>query len=211
MLPGGAGLSYNPERGSNIGARAIRPKAQSPAGSRCALLDCVHQEVLRLPHPSGPGRGPTAQASPGVLSLSLNLTAGRITLVGVLNRRSAHHLLDAIRALSATAHQRWVMDTEGMRSCDSSGLRTVGACYRTALRHGAQLRIVGAAPWFRQALATVRLDGHLLAAGGTSPECAVDRTYPLVKVSSYSLASLAAAGPIPAGPAAGYAGAALSS
>lgn len=96
------------------------------------------------------------------LNLAIDLIAGRITLAGELDRQTAHHLLDAARTLSETAHRRWVLDAGELRFCDASGLRAISACYRKALRHGSNMSIVSAGPWLLRALAALRLDNHLM-------------------------------------------------
>lgn len=88
---------------------------------------------------------------------------------GPLDRRTAHLFTDATRALLAGSADAWAIDVAGLTDCDVTGLRAIVAAYRLALRHGRRLALVGPPPWLRQALARLRLDHHLLAAGqGTS-------------------------------------------
>ncbi|WP_236825558.1 MULTISPECIES: STAS domain-containing protein [unclassified Blastococcus] len=117
------------------------------------------------------------------LTLSIDLSVGQITLAGELDRWTAHHLLDAARALSATPHQQWVMVVADLQFCDATGLRAISACYRTALRRGSRMKLLGAAPGMRKALASLRLDSHVMDDFGPVIDCSAEeqRTYPLVR------------------------------
>lgn len=106
---------------------------------------------------------PGRDGDPHGFTVTADLAGGCISLAGRLSRRNSYHLLDAVRAMSTTGHSRWAIETAGLCSCDASGLRALGACYRTALRQGAQLTVVDAAPWLQAALRTVRLDSHLMS------------------------------------------------
>lgn len=79
------------------------------------------------------------------------------------------------------------MEAADIRSCDSIGLRAISACYRTALRHGATMSVVGADPGLRRALSTLRLDTHLMVVNGGREDAEADMTYPLARV--YDLAA----------------------
>ncbi|WP_396349616.1 STAS domain-containing protein [Geodermatophilus sp. DSM 44513] len=167
-------------------------KRQSPGCSpvRCLLrrllsarasLDPPARSLLVLDRP--PSRPVLVRQRPaGQLTVGIDLVAGRITLAGELNRQTAHHLLDAARTLSAVPLPRWIMDAEQLQFCDSIGLRAISACYRTALRHGATMRIVGATRGLRRALAALRLDNHLMDGDCAAEEVDADRAYPLAKV-----------------------------
>ncbi len=137
-----------------------------------------------LSHPA-----PLGDRQPAELTVAVDLIAGRITLAGGLDRRNAHHLLDAVRALTTVTHARWVVDAARVNSCDASGLRVISACYRQALRQGSDMRIVGAAPWLRRALAALRLDTHIVGGDshGTEKDPVADKAYPLVKVKGLPL------------------------
>lgn len=77
-----------------------------------------------------------------------------------------------------------------MIRCDASGLRAPSACYRSALRRGANMIIVGADPSLRIAPSTLRLDQHLMEQPRHRAAAAVaDRFYPLVKVPEADLAA----------------------
>lgn len=131
----------------------------------------------------------------GQLTVSIDLIAGRISLAGELNRQTVHHLLDAARTLSAVPHSRWIMEAHEIRSCDSTGLRAVSACYRQALRHGATMSVVGADPGLRRALSTLRLDTHLGVGDGRPEHFEAARAFPLAKV--YDLAAVQPPSPAP--------------
>lgn len=115
--------------------------------------------------------------------MALDLTVGRITLVGGLNRRTARHLLDAVRTLGLVQQTRWILDVEAVTGYDDTGLRAVGACYRRALRQGAELTVVGAGVRLQTALNMLRLDNHVIDGGHHAVnDSRLDGTYPLVKV-----------------------------
>lgn len=100
--------------------------------------------------------------NPHGFTITADLAGGRISLAGRLDRATCYHLLDVVRSLNATDHPRWAIETAGLCSGDASGLRALSACYRRALRQGAQLSIVDAPPWLQAALAAVRLDLHVM-------------------------------------------------
>lgn len=131
----------------------------------------------------------------GQLVVDVDLVAGRISLTGDLSRHTAHHLLDAARTLSAVPHLRWVLEAAELRSCDATGLRAISACYRKALRHGATMRITGPSLGLKRALASLRLDNHLLDSDGAGDQVNADTVYPLAKV--YDLASVRPMYPTP--------------
>ena len=131
----------------------------------------------------------------GHLTVDVDLTGGRISLAGDLDRHAAHHLLDAARTLSAVPHRRWVLEVAELRSCDAIGLRAISACYRKALRHGATMRIAGPHPGLKRALASLRLVNHLLDSDGAADQVNADTVYPLAKV--YDLATVRPPSPTP--------------
>jgi anti-anti-sigma factor len=119
--------------------------------------------------------------------VNVDLTAGRIALTGELDRRTAHHLLDAARTLRETQHPRWVLDAGKLSFCDATGLRAISACYRLALRRGSELRIVRADSRLVAALAALRLDHHLMESRPLRhdpPVIPLQRGYPLAKAFS---------------------------
>lgn len=117
------------------------------------------------------------------LTVNVDLLAARITVVGELDRYTIRHLVDAVRALAISGASRWIMDVEAMTMCDASGLRALSACYRSALRRGADMTVVGASPWLRAALSRMRLDQHLVRqARERAGDPPLDRLYPLVKM-----------------------------
>lgn len=108
----------------------------------------------------------SSDASTPRLTVNADLASGRIVLIGELGRRTAFQLLDAARKMAATDHRVWMLDTRELHSCDASGLRALAVAYRQAIRRGATLTVVGAGGWLRHALATIKLDHHVL--GGQS-------------------------------------------
>jgi anti-anti-sigma factor len=111
--------------------------------------------------PSLPRRAPRADAV-APLVVRLDLVGGRVELAGRLDHRSAPLLHDAVSALLRTAGDRWVIDVAGLTGCDHSGLRTIGAAYRRALRRGKRLTLVGSSPALQAALARLRLHHHVI-------------------------------------------------
>lgn len=127
------------------------------------------------------------------LTVDSDLRLGRISLAGELDRQTAPQLLDAARRIAATEHRDWVFYTHELHFCDASGLRAIAVAYRQALRRGATMTVVGAGGWLRRALATIKLDHHVLAAQPCSmsavvalaarmPTNYVAPRYPLAKV-----------------------------
>lgn len=117
----------------------------------------------------------------------VDATVGQITLVGELDRQTAHRLLDAAGTLAAAGHPHWVIDARGLHFCDASGLRAISMTYRRALRHGATMRVVGAGRWLRRSLATIRLHHHVFGDDGRpsadgSTIGYVPAVFPLAKV-----------------------------
>lgn len=136
------------------------------------------QSLRRLPT-HGASEQPAAQ-----LAVSLDVGGGRITLVGELDRQTAHQRLDAARALSATDHAHWVIDARDLHFCDANGLRVLSATYPRAIRSGATVRVVGAGRWLRRALATIRLHHHVFKEDSSESVGAqghVPAVYPLAK------------------------------
>ncbi|MGY1710303.1 STAS domain-containing protein [Geodermatophilus sp. SYSU D00758] len=115
-----------------------------------------------MSHP--PMHGPAAGSpAPGQLVMTVDLSSGHVRLVGRLDRRTVHHLLDAVRALSATDHPRWSIDAAALESCDATAVRALGACYRRARGNRAQLRVVAARPFLVTALSAVRVDSRVVS------------------------------------------------
>ena len=76
------------------------------------------------------------------LTVSVDWVQGTVVLCGELDRESAHHLADALWALSTTPHACWVVDTAGVTWCDVSGLRALAAACTLAAATGRELRLV---------------------------------------------------------------------
>lgn len=120
---------------------------------------------------------------PRRLTVSITVATGRITVAGDLDRRTVRHLLDAVRTLDVVRQGRWVFDVTGVTDYDDAGVRALGACYRRAVRRGAQMTVVGAGDGLQTTLSRVRLDHHVIRGGRRAVEASLpDRTYPLVRV-----------------------------
>jgi anti-anti-sigma factor len=76
------------------------------------------------------------------LTVSIDWVHGTVELRGELDRQSAHHLADALSALTTTAHACWELDTSGVTWCDAGGLRALAAAHAFAVASGRSLRLV---------------------------------------------------------------------
>ena len=76
------------------------------------------------------------------LVVSIDWVNGAVVLCGELDRDAAHHLVDAVAALSATPHLEWVVDTADVTWCDATGLRALAEAHAIAVADGRQLRLV---------------------------------------------------------------------
>src|SRR3982751_6937372 len=108
------------------------------------------------------------KAGPAVL-VRIDFVRARLELSGRLDRHTAHVLHDAISTLLQTDTDRWIINVAGLTGFDPTGLRTIGATYRRALRHRRQLTLVGTPPVLQAALGRLRLDHHVLAAEEETP------------------------------------------
>ena len=113
-----------------------------------------------------PDRPPKTAPS---LIVRIDFARARLELTGQLDRYTAHVLHDAISTLLQTDSDRWIIHVAGLTGLDPTGLRTIGATYRRALRHRRQLTLVGTPPFLRTALARLRLDHHVLASEQDTP------------------------------------------
>ncbi|MFW3168649.1 STAS domain-containing protein [Geodermatophilus sp. CPCC 206100] len=84
---------------------------------------------------------------PRTLLVSVDLRAGRVYVTGDLDRACAHHLLDALAALSSTAHPVWTVDASGISFCDTEGLRVLARAQALAAARGCSVRVVRARPF----------------------------------------------------------------
>ncbi|MGZ4649089.1 MAG: STAS domain-containing protein [Kineosporiaceae bacterium] len=100
---------------------------------------------------------------PPSFRVHVDLTTGRLTAAGRLERRTTHLLADAVRTLLVAEHRAWHLDVDGVTAIDTEGVRAVVAAYRLALRHDRRLTLHGPDPALREALGRLRLDRHLLA------------------------------------------------
>ena len=103
------------------------------------------------------------------LIVRIDFVRARLELSGQLDRHTAHVLHDAISTLLPTDSDRWIIHVAGLTGLDPTGLRTIGATYRRALRHRRQLTLVGTPPVLQTALARLRLDHHVLPVAKDTP------------------------------------------
>src|SRR3954454_17491369 len=116
-----------------------------------------------LPRPDRPPK-----AAPSLL-VGIDFVRARLELSGQLDRPTVHVLHDAVSTLLQTDTDRWILHVAGLTGFDATGLRTIGATYRRALRHRRQLTLVGPSPLLQAALARPRLDHHVLASEQDTP------------------------------------------
>ena len=81
---------------------------------------------------------------PPYLTVSVEWACATVVLRGELDRDCAHHLVDALTALTGTAQPCWVVDASAVTWCDAGGLRALAAAHTLAVAHGRELRLVGA-------------------------------------------------------------------
>jgi len=103
------------------------------------------------------------------LIVRIDFARARLELSGQLDRHTAHVLHDAISTLLQTDNDRWIINAAGLTGFDPTGLRTIGATYRRALRHRRQLTLVDTPPLLQAALARLRLEHHVLATEEDTP------------------------------------------
>src|SRR3954471_3775466 len=142
-------------------------QTRSGAGLHVSFLlldrgDCVSSAGSLLQ----PDRPPKAAPS---LIVRIDFTRARLELSGQLDRHTAHVLHDAISTLLQTDSDRWIIHVAGLTGFDPTGLQTIGATYRRALRHRRRLTLVDPSPLLQAALARLRLDHHVLASHQNTP------------------------------------------
>ena len=108
------------------------------------------------------------KAAPSLI-VRIDFVRARLELSGQLDRHTAHVLHDATSTLLQTDSDRWIVHVAGLTGFDPTGLRTIGATYRRALRHRRRLTLIGPSPLLQAALARLRLDHHVLAAEQDTP------------------------------------------
>lgn len=108
----------------------------------------------RLPHP--------LELREPSLDVRLDVCEGTLHLGGTLDRHTVAAFHAAVSRLFDQARRGWVIDVEGLDSCDVTGLRALSVAYRRALMHGRRIKVAGSPPWLCRALERIRLDAHLL-------------------------------------------------
>jgi anti-sigma B factor antagonist len=103
------------------------------------------------------------------LTVSIDWVHGAVVLRGELDRDAAHHLIDALAALRAAGHPRWVVDAAEVTWCDAGGLRALACAHALAVESGRELRLVRPSRCVHRLITLSGLD-QLLAA--TDPPAA---------------------------------------
>jgi anti-anti-sigma factor len=108
------------------------------------------------------------------LSVSVDRHGGLVLLSGELDRDSAHHLLEALDALSGSSHPVLRVDAAEVTFCDAGGLRALVAGSRLVRSGGRDLRIVRAGRCVERLLVLAGLEGLLDT--DVPPGAAIDLT-----------------------------------
>ena len=108
--------------------------------------------MSQLPHPA---------VDPGSLTVSVDVTAALITLVGELDCCSAGRVGEVVPALAAGRTAHWSLDAEGLTFCDGAGLAALLDLCDQAASHGATLHLVGAGRCVRRLIDLVGLADRL--------------------------------------------------
>jgi anti-anti-sigma factor len=92
----------------------------------------------------------------------VDLLAGRMTLTGRLDVRTAHLLYDAVSTVLTAGPSSWIVDVGGLTDIDHAGLRSLLRAYRRTLRHGRRIILYRPSPSLERAVTLLRLDHHVL-------------------------------------------------
>ena len=87
---------------------------------------------------------PVTAAAPEVAPflVSVDLRSAQASVAGELDREHAHHVLDALAALSGTDHPVWTLEAGRGTFCDAEGLRSLVTAQRLARGHGRELSVL---------------------------------------------------------------------
>jgi len=121
---------------------------------------------------------PVVKPPAGGLRVQADLTAGRVVLIGDLDRATFGRVVAACRLLTAVGHPIWVLDLAGVSFCDASGLRSLAMARYDAEAVGATLVLAGARPLLRRLLSNRGLGGVLTPIARTSAWPAGSRAAP---------------------------------
>src|SRR3954454_18480174 len=131
----------------------------------CLLLD-------RGDSVSSPGSLPRPDRPPNAapsLIVRIDFVRARLEPSRQIDSRTAAVLQDAISTLLQTDTDRWIINVAGLTGFDPTGLRTIGATYRRALRHRRRLTLIGPSPLLPAPRGPLRLDHHVLASEQDTP------------------------------------------
>jgi anti-anti-sigma factor len=76
------------------------------------------------------------------LAVSVDLPRAQVRVSGELDRKSAHHLVDAMVMLATRSSRRWRLDAGDVTFCDAAGLRALCDAHALAAEHGRSLQLV---------------------------------------------------------------------
>ncbi|MDK3257670.1 STAS domain-containing protein [Blastococcus capsensis] len=74
--------------------------------------------------------------------VSVDLRSAQVRVAGELDQEHAHHVLDALAALSGTDHAVWTLEARQVTFCDAAGLRSLVTAHRLARGHGRDLSVL---------------------------------------------------------------------
>ncbi|CCG03813.1 STAS domain-containing protein [Blastococcus saxobsidens] len=83
-----------------------------------------------------------AEPAGSPFTVSVDVRSAEVSVAGELDREHAHHVLDALAALSATDHAVWTLEARQVTFCDAAGLRSLVTAHRLAHRHGRELSVL---------------------------------------------------------------------
>ena len=146
---------------TRLGAPFLPAQGRRQPGSGAAP---VPRSARGVPRPT---RSPAPGGQPD-LNVRIDHRAGRVTVTGRLERRTAHLVHDAITVMLQSDRIRWLVDVTGL-TIDQTGLRVLGGAYRRLLRCGREMTLLGVSPQLRQALRRLRLADHVLGTTADPP------------------------------------------
>ena len=89
--------------------------------------------------------------------VSVDLRSAQVSVAGELDREHAHHVLDALAALSGTDRPVWTLEARRVTFCDAEGLRSLVVAQRLAHDHGRELSVLPG-PCMHRLVLLVRLE-----------------------------------------------------
>jgi anti-anti-sigma factor len=89
--------------------------------------------------------------------ISIDVTHGRISVHGELDRQHVHRLLEALGMLMQSPSPSWTVDASSLEFCDAGGLRGLLAGREAARDAGRIFVVARPSPWLRHLMRLVGL------------------------------------------------------